>query len=259
MRGKVYHQGFKRIGCRITPAYAGKSWFFHALFVSFRDHPRLCGEKSGASLLLRVSSGSPPPMRGKVDGEDAGSVVDRITPAYAGKSTTWYRPDITAKDHPRLCGEKPLIPFHTPEKYGITPAYAGKRQQEVGKLDQNKDHPRLCGEKWKFWLIYVSCSGSPPPMRGKVVVQPAEHFDQGITPAYAGKSFTDSICTVQNEDHPRLCGEKFTYLRAFFHFVGSPPPMRGKERFRNDQFGRSRITPAYAGKSLVVQNDTGNY
>ena len=25
-------------------------------------------------------------------------------------------------------------------------------------------------------------------MRGKVVVQSAEHFDQGITPAYAGKS-----------------------------------------------------------------------
>ena len=45
-------------------------------------------------------------------------------------------------------------------------------------------------------------------MRGKVVVQSAEHFDQGITPAYAGKS---------------------KIVKRFWVSVsGSPPPMRGK-------------------------------
>ncbi len=70
-----------------------------------------------------------------------------------------------------------------------------------------------------------------------------------ITPAYAGKStLTFPFFTVY-WDHPRLCGEKFTYLRAFFHFVGSPPPMRGKEMFVGKIVKRKWITPAYAGKS----------
>ena len=29
-----------------------------------------------------------------------------------------------------------------------------------------------------------------------------------ITPAYAGKSYAEMIRYFQNQDHPRLCGEK---------------------------------------------------
>ena len=45
-------------------------------------------------------------MRGKAKAQMRHNLISGITPAYAGKSTTWYRPDIEAKDHPRLCGEK---------------------------------------------------------------------------------------------------------------------------------------------------------
>ena len=52
--------------------------------------------------------------------------------------------------------------------------------------------------------------GSPPPMRGKVD-RPQHHIiDEGITPAYAGKSFGDNVYDAITEDHPRLCGEKFS-------------------------------------------------
>ena len=34
--------------------------------------------------------------------------------------------------------------------------------------------------------------------------------------------------------------------------MGSPPPMRGKVKFKTDLFSFSRITPAYAGKSLLL-------
>ena len=51
-------------------------------------------------------------------------------------------------------------------------------------------------------------------MRGKVVVQPAEHFDQGITPAYAGKSQRRIQKRRIQRDHPRLCGEKSQMLQA---------------------------------------------
>ena len=65
-------------------------------------------------------------------------------------------------------------------------------------------------------------------MRGKVVVQSAEHFDQGITPAYAGKSSFTNFSNFIFQDHPRLCGEKLVTSGNSGIGLGSPPPMRGK-------------------------------
>ena len=85
-------------------------------------------------------------MRGKVLANAFDIASPRITPAYAGKSSSltaflWF-----LEDHPRICGEKPLeehggavitgSPPHMRGKEcahmvchpfcGITPAYAGK-------------------------------------------------------------------------------------------------------------------------------------
>ena len=85
-------------------------------------------------------------MRGKVSFGVVEDILDRITPAYAGKSLSLFETVQRVTDHPRLCGEKvtvvvPLIPYSgspppmrgkvsnnpTPElPLGITPAYAGK-------------------------------------------------------------------------------------------------------------------------------------
>ena len=51
----------------ITPAYAGKSDNLAAYDGTDRDHPRVCGEKSSVSFLIRHIGGSPPRMRGKGD------------------------------------------------------------------------------------------------------------------------------------------------------------------------------------------------
>ena len=50
-------------------------------------------------------------------------------------------------------------------------------------------------------------------------------------------------------DHPRLCGEKQTYLCDVIINLGSPPPMRGKVYWLFISRQRYGITPAYAGKS----------
>ena len=90
MRGKAVVAGQRAGLCRITPAYAGKSLPIRHFCINMEDHPRLCGEKAphwtGKSVLL----GSPPPMRGKGQ-----AVLDflrraRITPAYAGKSSSLW-------------------------------------------------------------------------------------------------------------------------------------------------------------------------
>ena len=86
-------------------------------------------------------------MRGKAPIFFASSVIDRITPAYAGKSYTLAPHSCRKRDHPRLCGEKKsrkrvlisavgspppmrgkeLFPVVSVRRLRITPAYAGKR------------------------------------------------------------------------------------------------------------------------------------
>ena len=72
----------------------------------------------------------------------------------------------------------------------ITPAYAGKRFRCRLLVPLVWDHPRLCGEKDYLHIVLVGREGSPPPMRGKGVWCRVYISCMGITPAYAGKSYT---------------------------------------------------------------------
>ena len=87
MRGKETEPEEDERCYRITPAYAGKSRRCMGFRRCTGDHPRLCGEKfrlyNGEMLVL----GSPPPMRGKVRHFAGKCGNNRITPAYAGKSS----------------------------------------------------------------------------------------------------------------------------------------------------------------------------
>ena len=86
MRGKVHLLLDSMLCVGITPAYAGKSNIVNANTSSYKDHPRLCGEKNKINCARIVIVGSPPPMRGKGDRFPALDPFRGITPAYAGKS-----------------------------------------------------------------------------------------------------------------------------------------------------------------------------
>ena len=86
-------------------------------------------------------------------------------------------------------------------------------------------------------------------MRGKAEFTIDTANKQRITPAYAGKSWQTTKFIRLSRDHPRLCGEKFSFLMSPFGMLGSPPPMRGKVTGYSATDSRMRITPAYAGKS----------
>ena len=90
-------------------------------------------------------------------------------------------------------------------------------------------------------------------MRGKVWGQEMQTQTQGITPAYAGKSVFVSSGGLLFWDHPRLCGEKSAIINIPPKFMGSPPPMRGKAIMYFCWSMRTRITPAYAGKSKRLE------
>ena len=51
-----------------------------------------------------------------------------------------------------------------------------------------------------------------------------------ITPAYAGKSVLLHMQSTELRDHPRLCGEKRNDSTIMPPKMGSPPPMRGKDK-----------------------------
>ena len=72
---------------------------------------------------------------------------------------------------------------------GITPAYAGKSAVRFRSDFAEQDHPRLCGEKSSGTLTPKTDPGSPPPMRGKGGTTTVTEITEGITPAYAGKSY----------------------------------------------------------------------
>ena len=76
----------------------------------------------------------------------------------------------------------------------------------------------------------------------------------GITPAYAGKSTSLSATRWPKKDHPRVCGEKSSYRLKALPAAGSPPRMRGKVVRLCMATGLRRITPAYAGKRLPLQD-----
>ena len=87
-------------------------------------------------------------------------------------------------------------------------------------------------------------------MRGKVLEINSHYEFSWITPAYAGKSHGGIKKMVNFQDHPRLCGEKAWKSKLPVYFMGSPPPMRGKDGWNGKGMYLYRITPAYAGKSL---------
>ena len=169
MRGKVMLPILPTISGRITPAYAGKRQAFYHRCGAPKDHPRLCGEKSTTGIRVNGSSGSPPPMRGKVSSSLPKSIGEGITPAYAGKSLYHRAKCSSDRDHPRLCGEKFRLHYVARDRWGSPPPMRGKVFQPSAVRRTAEDHPRLCGEKIQNHARLKPYPGSPPPMRGKVL------------------------------------------------------------------------------------------
>ena len=179
--------------------------------------------------MRRLPLRSPPRVRGKVCVSARGLLLDRITPACAGKR--FFAPLGGWKNGgspPRVRGK--VLPLYVVSGImRITPACAGK-----SIINQT--------------IHYHTC-GSPPRMRGKEPFAKMSLKPGRITPAYAGKSTSLSATKWQKKDHPRVCGEKMSFRSWIVSGLGSPPRMRGKEEFACSDGSQVGITPAYAGKS----------
>ena len=127
------------------------------------------GEKVALQAALNGLIGSPPRGRGKVTLTYYYRQLERITPAWAGKSNLLGQSPWKSEDHPRVGGEKHQDESSVMELQGspprgrgkgphhkychpfhrITPAWAGKRSSHPSGSSMAWDHPRVGGEKEK--------------------------------------------------------------------------------------------------------------
>ena len=90
-----------------------------------RDHPRIRGEHRLSGLYTGDGQGSSPHTRGALAKGEAGFVVKRIIPAYAGSTQNLRNAYKLTKDHPRIRGEHAPLMATCKSSPWIIPAYAG--------------------------------------------------------------------------------------------------------------------------------------
>ena len=196
----------------ITPACAGKTDGSSISLKSLEDHPRMCGENQNLTLNTRTFQGSPPHVRGKRLQFHDFSMFHGSPPHVRGKLFVSCPVGNFFKDHPRMCGENPIIymlflgdlgsPPHVRGKhlsnpvdypdFRITPACAGKTCSANNCSIFSTDHPRMCGENIINLRQTRQELGSPPHVRGKL-----------CSPGFLFQFFGD---------HPRMCGENSVFV-----------------------------------------------
>ena len=99
------------LGAGIIPACAGNTVRGHDLVVHHRDHPRVCGEHTDNTFAWKVAEGSSPRVRGTLGGVPRDNATRGIIPACAGNTCLRSSCRLSSRDHPRVCGEHPVVPW----------------------------------------------------------------------------------------------------------------------------------------------------
>ena len=128
---------------------------------SAEDHPRRCGENPCLASRISMRLGSPPQVRGKRRFGQYASRATRITPAGAGK--TFHRAALTRLnwDHPRRCGENPLLGGVAGFAPGSPPQVRGKLENKAATLRDTRITPAGAGKTLKrSFRNQPFCSGA---------------------------------------------------------------------------------------------------
>ena len=110
-------------------------------------------------------------------------------------------------------------------------------------------HPRVGGED--FWHPHTMCQmiGSSPRGRGKPTLVVMYFTLCGLIPAWAGKTRSPTRQAARSPAHPRVGGENVVAGLRYVGRRGSSPRGRGKPSSALRCRRRSRLIPAWAGKT----------
>ena len=210
----------------ITPACAGTTGRLLLGSLLLRDHPRVCGNHQSCPRSVEWPRGSPPRVREPHLPAILLCSLFGITPACAGTTLRYTLPEISAWDHPRVCGnhstgrgrsrtdagspprvrEPHMEGKHGNIQQGITPACAGTTVPTLPRSRVTRDHPRVCGNHQCVRLGFVSAEGSPPRVREPRISNTPSIQNMRITPACAGTTDAEAGPECDSGDHPRVCG-----------------------------------------------------
>ena len=213
------------------------------------DHPRIRGEHRRSSCHPLVAAGSSPHTRGAPNLHEKDDDVRGIIPAYAGSTTGWAAPGISAEDHPRIRGEHRsrrtgprLRRGSSPHTRGarrtsptgsapwrIIPAYAGSTVRLARMWCLAADHPRIRGEHVSSAVYGPWWRGSSPHTRGAQARPRSAIIAGGIIPAYAGSTRPVPLSAPGRPDHPRIRGEHSSIHTKGEVKSGSSPHTRGAQ------------------------------
>ena len=213
----------------IIPAHAGLTATARIAVASVRDHPRACGAHCFSCLLVMLTTGSSPRMRGSHKAFAFSRKTTGIIPAHAGLTLHQQTTARRRRDHPRACGahfcgrpsrcgnlgSSPRMRgsrlwLRCPQcGGGIIPAHAGLTKGRRMCYEGARDHPRACGAHVVFHHIAHWIKGSSPRMRGSLCPTLHVGAHDGIIPAHAGLTLACGQCIASSGDHPRACGAHF--------------------------------------------------
>ena len=92
------------VNFRITPACAGRTYFYNPQQHMNEDYPRSCGKDDVKLKDDEAIIGSPPLVREGRKPRKNLNTRPRITPAYAGRTHLPMPDSCRWRDHPRVCG-----------------------------------------------------------------------------------------------------------------------------------------------------------
>ena len=236
----------------IIPALAGNTYPSMWSSATRWDHPRACGEHLVCSLKLVFSLGSSPRLRGTLEPWSRKHTHQGIIPALAGNTLCAMSCMSWSGDHPRACGEH----FSTVSPMSLTCGSSPRLRGTHPRLQGHGRHPgiipALAGNTSSRRSVTSWPGGSSPRLRGTPGHTLVGAGEQGIIPALAGNTRQSLQYATDCGDHPRACGEHFTFNATIQPLPGSSPRLRGTQDGRVESWIRIGIIPALAGNTVTV-------
>ena len=171
----------------------------------------------------------------------------RFIPACAGSAHTGHRHQGRPPVHPRVCGERLIVPVSSWRASGSSPrvrgaharsswierwlrfipACAGSASIIISSSVFQSVHPRVCGERLPRGREEGLWTGSSPRVRGALTPQEVRKRSHRFIPACAGSASDRGRLLDHLPVHPRVCGERETFFGAHCKRPGSSPRVRG--------------------------------
>ncbi len=269
VRGTQVNGQDGQIVVRFIPACAGNTINQATGPCAQAVHPRMCGEHRDDFMVMILSRGSSPHVRGTRAKELPRTRGPRFIPACAGNTLS---PTITARYrpvHPRMCGEHLSENFSTATTPGSSPHVRGTRAPMLQTRDYRRFipacagntyvpasacagsavHPRMCGEH-RSTPCHLRCQGgSSPHVRGTQRCRHDQRQRLRFIPACAGNTRAAISAFFGITVHPRMCGEHISSAVSIVASNGSSPHVRGTLRRHPLKLQVSRFIPACAGNT----------